>query len=351
MVYMEQADFNRHGDKGRFMSCSLNHRYSPLALTRRQQRATAIGSGQGFSLTDEALLKRVLASKCDYVDNDCFGQRNAQRQLFSEVSQVNRPDTSWYHPLMEKISETASHFTQKNAGTVLLTAAQEKTLFLQFNYCRYRVSQLRQQIGDNPIKPKPGRQLLHWYRQADRYRDQIAQTNLALVLAMAKRTRMSDVDFADLVSEGNMALLRAVDKFDVARGFKFSTYACRAILKAFSRMGTTHSKYRQLFPTDFDPKLEKSDFMHHKRLQHEEDCVDEVRSIVHENKAGLTEIEQSVLEHRFGLGDRHKKTQERRPLTLEQVGRVIGVTKERVRQIQNKALDKIRQMLEDDFLS
>ncbi|MEZ6241833.1 MAG: sigma factor [Phycisphaerales bacterium] len=78
---------------------------------------------------------------------------------------------------------------------------------------------------------------------------------------MAKRTRMSEVDFADLVSEGNMALLRAVDKFDAGRGFKFSTYACRAILKAFSRQGMKLSKYRQRFPTDFDPKLEESDYL------------------------------------------------------------------------------------------
>ena len=56
-----------------------------------------------------------------------------------------------------------------------------------------------------------------------------------------------------------MALLRAVDKFDAGRGYKFSTYACRAILKAFSRQGMKLSKYRQRFPTDFDPKLEKSE--------------------------------------------------------------------------------------------
>src|SRR5690606_26211366 len=175
-----------------------------------------------------------------------------------------------------------------------------------------------------------------------------AQTNLALVLAMAKRTRMGDLDFADLVSEGNMALLRAVDKFDASRGFKFSTYACRAILKAFSRLGVKHSKYRQLFPTDFDPKLEKSDYMERKREEHEDDCVDEIRKIIRENRAELTDIEQEVIEHRFALGQ--KEQPDATPMTLEQVGKIIGVTKERVRQIQNKALQKIRQSLEGDYL-
>ena len=61
--------------------------------------------------------------------------------------------------------------------------------------------------------PEQAQEILNWHRIADRIREQIAETNLALVLAMAKRTRMSEVDFADLVSEGNMALLRAVDAF------------------------------------------------------------------------------------------------------------------------------------------
>ncbi len=118
--------------------------------------------------------------------------------------------------------------SQKNVGTVLLTAKEEQALFLQFNFSRYMVNQIRAELAEQEeIDPMRAREMLKWYRKSENYRDQIAQTNLALVLAMAKRTRMSEVDFADLVSEGNMALLRAVDKFDVARGFKFSTYACR----------------------------------------------------------------------------------------------------------------------------
>ncbi len=333
------------------MTHTINqHYYSPLDLARRQHRVQTTRSKRRFSPQDEAILKHILNDKCDYVDNPCFIQPDAERRLGAEAAQITRPDTSWYHPLMEKISDASDAASNKSAGTVLLTAAQERALFLQFNYCRYQVAKLREAIGDSPVDPKQGRALIRWYRRAETYRDQIAQTNLALVLAMAKRTRMSEVDFADLVSEGNMALLRAVDKFDVARGFKFSTYACRAILKAFSRMGVTHSRYRQLFPTDFDPKLEKSDYMDHKRANHEEDCVDEVRIIVKKNLADLSDIERSVIEYRFAMGKPLQDNPDARPLTLEQVGRVIGVTKERVRQIQNKALGKIRVLLEEDFL-
>ncbi|MEX0777055.1 MAG: sigma-70 family RNA polymerase sigma factor [Phycisphaeraceae bacterium] len=326
---------------------TLSHSLSPLEQTRRATRVATTSATAQLSPTDQATLKQVLTGKYEYVENEVFDKAKAQKVIFDEAKPVPRPDTSWYHPVMESISDS---YRSKNVGTVLLTAAQERTLFLQFNYCRYMVCTLREEVGEDPIDLTTARQILEWHRKAEAYRDQIAQTNLALVLAMAKRTRLSEVDFSDLVSEGNMALLRAIDKFDVARGFKFSTYACRAILKAFSRSGVKLSKYRQLFPTDFDPKLEKSNYQSERRETHEDDCVDEIRTIIRENRAALTDIEQEVIEHRFALGNRRKVDPTAAPLTLEQVGQIIGVTKERVRQIQNKALDKIRNSLESDFL-
>jgi RNA polymerase sigma factor (sigma-70 family) len=143
-----------------------------------------------------------------------------------------------------------------------------------------------------------------------------------------------------------MALLRAVDKFDAGRGYKFSTYACRAILKAFSRQGMKLSKYRQRFPTDFDPKLERSNFLETKRSTFEKDAAEEVKRIVLDNRADLTEVERTVIGHRFNLEGKSDD----KPMTLEQVGQIIGVTKERVRQIQNKAMEKIKEKLEADFL-
>ena len=168
---------------------------------------------------------------------------------------------------------------------------------------------------------------------------------LALVLAMAKRTRLGDVDFAEVVSEGNMALLRAVDKFNIDRGFKFSTYACRAILKAFSRTSLKASKYKTRFPVEFEPDFEKSDWSDRRRDAVEEDCVDELKQIVDRNLAELSDVEQTVIRRRFNW-----QQAEESPLTLEEVGQIIGVTKERVRQIQNKALTKIRHVMEDGVL-
>jgi RNA polymerase primary sigma factor len=330
---------------------ALTHPHSPLEQARKRHRVSMSKSRRQLSLRDQAALKRILeAEKYDYVDNELFAlpAGQATKQIFDDAPPIQKPDTSWYHPVMDNYTDTRSN---KNVGTVLLTAKEERVLFLQFNYTRFRVAELKAALQDQPeIDTDKARDLLDWHRKAEAFREQIANTNLALVLAMAKRTRMSEVDFADLVSEGNMALLRAVDKFDVARGFKFSTYACRAILKAFSRSGVKLSKYRQLFPTDFDPKLERSNHSESKRATHEDDCVDEIRTIIRDNRAQLSDIEQEVIEHRFAIGKTAMNGEDPAPLTLEQVGKIIGVTKERVRQIQNKALEKIKLTLESDFL-
>jgi RNA polymerase primary sigma factor len=96
---------------------------------------------------------------------------------------------------------------------------------------------------------------------------------------------------------------------------------------------------------EFEPDLEKSDWQDRRRDAVEEDCIDELKAIVERNLADLSNIEQTVIRRRFNW-----KQAEESPLTLEEVGRIIGVTKERVRQIQNKALAKIRAVMEDGVL-
>ena len=342
------------------MMVNMKPNPSPLEQHRRKTRvqfstAETVRGGapktkRSLSKEDEKLLATLLnaGTAIDYIDSTAFREAGAEKHIYDDAPDIAKPDTSWYHPVMDDLSP-GKHRTVKSAQQVILTGAQEKVLFHQFNYARFRVAELQMIIWQSDSR-KPSteqaEQMLKWYRTAERIREQIAETNLALVLAMAKRTRMSEVDFADLVSEGNMALLRAVDKFDAGRGYKFSTYACRAILKAFSRQGMKLSKYRQRFPTDFDPKLERSNYLETKRADFEKDAAEEVKRIVLENRADLTDVERTVIEHRFGL----ESTDGERPMTLEQVGQIIGVTKERVRQIQNKAMEKIRLELESKFL-
>jgi RNA polymerase primary sigma factor len=227
----------------------------------------------------------------------------------------------------------------------LMSTQEEKLMFLRFNYSKRRLNDVKRRVRRDVLTRELAEQAVLWHRRYELYREYLTRTNLALVLAMAKRTRLGQVDFAEIVSEGNMALLRAVEKFNVERGFKFSTYACRAILKAFSRTSMKHSRHRMRFPVEFEPDFEKSDWVDRRRENIEAECIEELKNIVDRNLADLSQVEQTVIRQRFNWKER-----ESTPLTLEEVGRIIGVTKERVRQIQNKALEKIRQVMEDGVL-
>lgn len=289
---------------------------------------------------EKALVVEALSANLDYVKSDFFRKASAERELFDEGMPLTAASTSWYHPMVDD-----ELIAQSAPSSSLLTTAQERHVFLRYNFARCKAQGLVKKFKTHPGK-QIAKELSMWYRRVRETREIITQANLALVLAMAKRTRMSDVDFGELVSEGNMALLRAVEKFDIGRGFKFSTYACRAILKAFSRIAMKNSRYRQAFPTEFDPTMEKSNYQETRRADVEQDAVEELQRIIGENRAQLSDVEKTVIQARFAIN----RGQDVPAMTLEEVGRVIGVTKERVRQIQNKALEKLRMTIENEVL-
>jgi RNA polymerase primary sigma factor len=294
---------------------------------------------------DEVLLNQLLTEPADYVDHPVFHEADAEQQLFgAEAELLNPQATEFAKP--EVIVEQA----HKGGRVPTLTHQQEQQFFLRFNYARAQVSRILAESADQELTGAATRQLLAWGRRVRDCQALIVRVNMPLVLAMSKRTRLTNIDHNELISEGNMALLRSVDKFDCARGYKFSTYACRAILKSFSRVAMRVSRYRNHFPTEYDANLERSDYVDTKRESVELDCVDELKEILLQNLAELTEVERVVIRERFAIGK--PAVQGKAAVkTLEEVGGIIGVTKERVRQIQNKALKKIRSALEERYLA
>ncbi len=218
-----------------------------------------------------------------------------------------------------------------------LSGEDEKRLFLRYNYARYRLDELAGKQRKRATKPR-ALKMLEWHSRVRSVREELVDANMSLVLAMAKRTRIPNVDFPELVSEGNMALLRAIDKFDVSRGFKFSTYACRAILKGFNRMATKTGRYLGRFGVSYDPQLEQSDYDVHKHDIEQANAVDDLLEVISTNRADLCELERTIVMERFGLGGEKAKT-------LAEVGRIVGLSNERVRQVQKLALEKIREAM------
>ncbi|MCC7293880.1 MAG: sigma-70 family RNA polymerase sigma factor [Phycisphaerales bacterium] len=300
-----------------------------------------------LSRADRALLTQWLSQPVDYVPDPTYSRPGAERELFGVKSEFpDRRIPRFYEPT--SVVDSEFH----NGEVVRLTTAQEQLAFKRYNYARYRCSRIIHRASGGKLTKSETWRLIAWAARSLDVRSQIVRLNMPLVLAMAKRTRLTNIDVNEMISEGNMALLRSVEKFDCGRGFKFSTYSCRAILKSFSRVAMKTSRYRHVFPTEFDPTVEQSDFLDRKREGVEIDCVDEIRHILLENSAGLTDVERTVIVERFSLNQPPSAEGESHRLkTLEQVGTIIGVTKERVRQIQNKALDKLKLALMEQYLA
>jgi RNA polymerase primary sigma factor len=280
-------------------------------------------------------IDRALTEPVIVVTSPIFSKKDAEKKVFDIPSEVPRLPVSWYCPAIDMATPP------KRSVARLLTREEETVLFRQYNYARMKWQFLQDKISKtNSPKEKDIDELLHWHTLSIERRDHIVECNLALVLAMAKRSWATG-EYADLVAEGNIALLRAVDRFNCELGFKFSTYACRALTTAFNRFGRKQLKHKDNVPFEFDPDREPV-------LSQEEDIasteyVHAIREAVRSDEVQLTDVEKDVLRYRFGLfaGQNPPK------LTLQKAGGLLGISKERVRQVQLRALHKIREVMED----
>ena len=161
------------------------------------------------------------------------------------------------------------------------------------------------------------------------------------MVSIAKRHVGPTDNFFELVSDGNISLIRASEKFDYARGNKFSTYASWAIMKNFARTIPDEHRRRDRFRTS---QLETFSNTEDSRSdQYEQETAQAQRQAqVDRILERLDEREQKIIISRFGLDHSHE------PLTLKEVGEEMGVTKERIRQIEARALSKLRQAAQEE---
>jgi len=226
-------------------------------------------------------------------------------------------------------------------GTGRVDHAEEVLRFKQLHFCAYRLSQLYQRAVRS-YRPNIHKEYCRWVDRYHAIRQRLIDANLGLVYDLIGRSRFNSLDRDEMASEGMMALLRAVDTFDPWRGFRFSTYACNAILRAFSRAAMRDSRRRTMLTVPYDPDFERSDLPDTRRGEEEMLYIERLGNIMRDNRAELTDIERLVLSKRFPAAEAVERQ------TLDRIGRQMRVSKERVRQIQLSALNKLRRAVEED---
>jgi RNA polymerase primary sigma factor/RNA polymerase sigma factor len=265
----------------------------------------------------------------DYMPNALFSRASAEKvvnQPFPgpvEVKKVRRP--SGLPAYLASLYEVP-----------LLTREQEVWLFRRFNYLKHKAAQLREQLDPERPNARLMDQIERLYDEIVELKNRIVRSNLRLVVSIAKRRVSPGDSFFDLVSDGNMSLIRAVEKFDYARGNKFSTYASWAIMKNYARTIPDEHRRRDRFRAADMEMLQTATDRRADEYQQRLAASDRLQQ-VSKFLDRLDQREQTIIIRRYGLDH------EREPQTLKEVGSALGVTKERVRQIEAKALEKLRE--------
>jgi RNA polymerase primary sigma factor len=214
-----------------------------------------------------------------------------------------------------------------------LTREQEVHLFRKMNFLKYQAAQLHQAINPSPAHCPDLDRVEELLREAGAIRNRIIRSYVRLVIFTVKKCAGASQDFSDLVSEGNVALLRASEQFDFARGTRFSTYATLALTNDLIRRIPRERSRQVRFANGHEGQLH--DLADH-RDGDRADAINQEhsRSMIRKMIGYLNIREQTIVVRRFGL-DGEKQT-------LAQVGRELGISKERIRQLESRALDKLR---------
>ena len=291
-----------------------------------------------YRIIAEMRAKRIMELPLDYIPNPLFVRVKSQKKEQRVVGPIPPSE----QPVKKsRLPSGLPPYLASLYEVPLLSRRQEAHLFRKMNYLKYKASRLRAKLDAEHPKSSLMEHVEHIFDEAVATKNQIVRANLRLVVSIAKRHIGPAENFFELVSDGNMSLMRAAEKFDYARGNKFSTYASWAIMKNFARSIPNelryHDRFRssqsEMFATAEDERtdqveIESSQMQREAQIGKILECLDD--------------REQKIITRRFGL----KRGEE--PLTLKQVGVELGVTKERIRQIEARALSKLRKAVEEE---
>lgn len=316
-------------------------RIEKLAKQKLRTHSSLKQSRQSKRLTKHrliALAESLVAQEIDFIADKRYQRKNADRKF-------NTDDV--YHYISEmklEIRSTDSMGIQEMAAEVgqtpLLSPEYEELFFSQMNYLKFRFNQLRSKIDPD----EPDRELvIQTEKVLDRaqlIRDLLIRSNLRLVISVTRKFVTPQMPFDELFSDGVVALMQAVEKFDVARGYRFSTYAYYSVSRSMYRY--TKRLKKKIFTvesldlnTDSDKPAET--LMPETSWSGVSEQLDTMIS-------RLDEREQWIVRQRYSFDGTGKTP------TYKHLAEQLGVCNERVRQLEKRAIAKMRNMQETRIL-
>lgn len=283
-----------------------------------------------YRIINEMRAQRILDQKLEYMHNPCFDDPKQRAEILAPMPETPEGKA----PRRARPPKDLPPYLASLYEVPLLNREQEGHLFRKMNYLKYQALKLRDKLEPSKAKANNLDAIEKYQEEALAVKNQIIRANLRLVVSIAKRHVGPNNNFFELVSDGNMSLIRAVEKFDYSRGNKFSTYASWAIMKNFARSIPAEKYRRDRFVTGHEEMFEAA--ADNRIDEHEyEVALKRMQEAIRSMLGKLDDRERFIIIGRNGLGGDSAQT-------LEQLGRKLGITKERVRQIESRALDKLR---------
>jgi RNA polymerase sigma factor (sigma-70 family) len=289
-----------------------------------------------YRILSEMRAQQLIDQPIEFMDHASFQLADADALILSdapprEFEELHAPPAG-LPPYLESLYQLP-----------LLTREEEGYYFRKMNYLKFKAEHLRMTL--NPQRPRAVvmQEIERLMQESLTVKNFLIRSNLRLVVSIAKKHMRPNANFFEMVSDGNMSLIRAIEKFDFSRGNKFSTYASWAIMKNFARSipaeYTLHDRFKtgaeEVFQFSSDDRANQFQVERENQTQH---------NILMKILERLEPREREILMLRFGLRPGAE------PQTLEEIGHRFGVTKERARQLEARGLKKLRQIASDEKL-
>jgi RNA polymerase sigma factor (sigma-70 family) len=302
-----------------------------------------------YRVINEVRAQRLLAQPLDSIFHPSFGNPELEAVILAPM-----PDAEAYEAKRRemKVPRDVPVELAPLYEVPLLNKEQEQHLFRKMNYLKYKATRLRaslckedaaDEVDPTKIRIHDLKEIEDLQAQANEVKDLLINANMRLVVSIAKKHAAQSDNFWELLSDGNMSLLRAVEKFDFGRGFKFSTYASWAIMKNFARSIPDEKHRRERYVTGHDELFEMA--------PDTRSDEQEVLASVEQHKQQVNRLldyleprEREIVRMRAGLDSGGQG------MTLEEIGHEMGITKERVRQLNVRIMKKLREIAKDEHM-